>query len=85
MYALFALTALAGCDVFTDTTDLEQFAYLSLLNPRFDENPVIRRTIEQTKDKLGAFGAAMRGLPDSVVEEIKRDSGEDSASGGGKS
>ncbi|KUZ64470.1 hypothetical protein WI36_28635 [Burkholderia ubonensis] len=56
----------------TDTTDLEQYVYFTLLvNPKFDEHPAVQRILQETKGKPGAFGAAMQGLPDAVVQEIK--------------
>ncbi|OXI70530.1 DUF3304 domain-containing protein [Burkholderia sp. MS389] len=57
----------------TDTVDLEQYVYYrQLVNSKFDEHPVVQRILKETKGKPGAFGAAMRGLPDTVVQEIKR-------------
>jgi len=56
-----------------DTGDLEQYAYLTLLNRRFDQHPAVRKIIEDTKGKPGAFGAAMQKLPASTVDELKRD------------
>ncbi|KVR64800.1 DUF3304 domain-containing protein [Burkholderia ubonensis] len=56
----------------TDSSDLEQYVYYTLLvNPKFDEYPVIQRILQETKGKPGAFGAAMQSLPDAVVQEIK--------------
>ncbi|KUZ74431.1 DUF3304 domain-containing protein [Burkholderia ubonensis] len=56
----------------TDTTDLEQYVYFTLLvNPKFDEHPAVRRILQETNGKPGAFGAAMQSLPDAVVQEIK--------------
>jgi len=59
---------------FTDTHDLGQYVYLTLLNPEFDQHPVIQKIISETRDKPGAFGAAMEDLPAPVVEELKRKS-----------
>jgi len=59
---------------FTATPDLEQYVYYRLLiNPKFDEHPAVRKIIEETKGKPGAFGAAMQKLPASTVDELKRD------------
>jgi hypothetical protein len=65
---------------FTDTVDLEQFVYLTLLNSRFDEHPAVRIAIKEANGKPGAFGMAMQRLPDSVVEDIKQDRFETSKS-----
>ncbi|MBR7943618.1 hypothetical protein [Burkholderia cenocepacia] len=57
----------------TDTADLQQYVYYTLLvNPKFDEHPVVQRILQETKAKPGAFGAAMQALPDTVLQEIKR-------------
>ncbi|VWB60782.1 hypothetical protein [Burkholderia metallica] len=57
----------------TDTADLEQYVYYrQLVNPKFDEHPIVRRILAETKGRPGAFGAAMQSLPDAVVQEIKR-------------
>jgi hypothetical protein len=56
----------------TDTVDLEQYVYYTLLvNPKFDEHPDVQRILKETKGRPGAFGAAMQMLPDTVVLEIK--------------
>ncbi|WP_208607020.1 DUF3304 domain-containing protein [Burkholderia metallica] len=56
----------------TDTTDLEQYVYYrQLVNPRFDEHPIVRRILAEAKGRPGAFGAAMQNLPDVTVQEIK--------------
>ncbi|KUZ64432.1 hypothetical protein WI36_28620 [Burkholderia ubonensis] len=56
----------------TDSSDLEQYVYFTLLvNPKFDEHPAVRRILQETNGKPGAFGAAMQSLPDAVVQEIK--------------
>ncbi|MGS1059132.1 hypothetical protein [Burkholderia glumae] len=56
----------------TDSADLEQYVYYTLLvNPKFDEHPAVQRILQETKGKPGAFGAAMQKLPDTVVQEIK--------------
>ena len=54
-----------------DTRDLQQYVYFALLNPRFDEHPVIQKILSATKDKPGAFGAAMEELSASIIEELK--------------
>ena len=54
-----------------DTRDLQQYVYFALLNPRFDEHPVIRKILGETKDRPGAFGAAMEELSASIIEELK--------------
>ncbi|WP_237718143.1 DUF3304 domain-containing protein [Cupriavidus sp. BIS7] len=59
---------------FTDTHDLGQYVYLTLLNPAFDQHPAIQQIIAETKDNPGAFGAAMESLPAPVVEALKRNS-----------
>ncbi|AOI95821.1 hypothetical protein WS66_09400 [Burkholderia sp. LA-2-3-30-S1-D2] len=57
----------------TDTTDLEQYVYYTqLVNPKFDEHPIVQRILKETKGQSGAFGAAMQRLPDAVVQEIKQ-------------
>ncbi|AOJ34445.1 DUF3304 domain-containing protein [Burkholderia metallica] len=57
----------------TDAADLEQYVYYrQLVNPKFDEHPIVRRILAETKGRPGAFGAAMQSLPDAVVQEIKR-------------
>ncbi|MFP3427888.1 hypothetical protein, partial [Pseudoalteromonas sp. SIMBA_162] len=57
----------------TDSTDLEQYVYYTqLINPKFDEHPVVQRILKDTKGKPGAFGTAMQSLPDAVVQEIKQ-------------
>ncbi|KWK81245.1 DUF3304 domain-containing protein [Burkholderia ubonensis] len=56
----------------TDSKDLEQYVYYAqLVNPKFDEHPAVQRILQETNGKPGAFGAAMQGLPDAVVQEIK--------------
>jgi hypothetical protein len=57
---------------FTDTNDLEQYVYYTLLNPNFDQHPAIQKIIAETKDKPGAFGAAMAELPTPIVEALKQ-------------
>ncbi|HDR9511320.1 TPA: hypothetical protein QDC03_006529 [Burkholderia cepacia] len=57
-----------------DTKDLEQYVYYTqLVNPKFDEHPVVQRILKETEGKPGAFGAAMESLPNAVVQEIKSD------------
>jgi hypothetical protein len=56
----------------TDTVDLQQYVYYTLLvNPTFDEHPAVQRILQETKGRPGAFGAAMQKLPDTLVQEIK--------------
>jgi hypothetical protein len=56
----------------TDTTDLEQYVYYTqLVNPKFDQHPVVRKILLEAKGKPGAFGVAMQSLPTTVVQEIK--------------
>jgi len=56
----------------TDTKDLEQYVYYTqIVNPKFDEHPVVQRILKDTKGTPGAFGAAMQSLPDAIVQEIK--------------
>ena len=56
----------------TDSNDLEQYVYYTLLvNSRFDEHPAVRRILHETRGNAGAFGDAMQKLPDAVVREIK--------------
>jgi hypothetical protein len=58
----------------TNTQDLEQYVYYTLLvNPKFDEHPVIRKILADAKDQPGAFAVAMEKLPASIVEQLKRD------------
>jgi hypothetical protein len=56
---------------FTDTNDLQQYVYYTLLNPNFDQHPSIRKIIAETRDKPGAFGAAMANLPEPMVEALR--------------
>jgi hypothetical protein len=66
----------------TDTQDLEQYVYFTLLiNPRFDENPAIQKILKETKDKPGAFGTAMEALSAPIVEELKSNKFEHAAIG----
>jgi hypothetical protein len=58
----------------TNSEDLEQYVYYTLLvNPKFDEHPIVQKIIAETKSRPGAFGAAMEQLPLSTVEELKSD------------
>jgi hypothetical protein len=67
---------------FTDPVDLEQYVYYTLLvNPKFDEHPAVQRIVKEAKNKPGAFGAAMQGLPESVVKEIRSGRFDQSPSG----
>ncbi|AZG16117.1 DUF3304 domain-containing protein [Cupriavidus pauculus] len=65
----------------TDTKDLQQYVYFTLLNPRFDQHPAIQQIIADTKDKPGAFGTAMESLSAPLVEELKRDKFKKAATG----
>ncbi|GAB3626079.1 hypothetical protein PTE30175_00924 [Pandoraea terrae] len=56
----------------TDTEDLKQYVYFTLLNPKFDEHPAVGKILAETKGIPGAFGAAMEKLPASVVDAVKR-------------
>ncbi|WP_250511774.1 hypothetical protein [Caballeronia sp. GACF4] len=57
---------------FTDTVDLEQYVYYTLLvNPKFDEHPAVQRIVMESKGKPGAFDLAMQKMPADVVREIK--------------
>ncbi|MCA3194603.1 MAG: hypothetical protein INH12_31585 [Cupriavidus sp.] len=57
----------------TDTQDLQQYVYYTLLvNPNFDQHPAIQKIIAETRDKPGAFGAAMAELPTPIVEALKQ-------------
>ncbi|WP_309806291.1 MULTISPECIES: hypothetical protein [unclassified Caballeronia] len=59
---------------FTDAADLEQYVHFTLLvNPKFDEHPVVRRILKEANGKSGAFGGAMQKLPASLLREIKSD------------
>ncbi|MDN7619601.1 hypothetical protein QZM39_07135 [Burkholderia cenocepacia] len=66
----------------TDTVDLQQYVYYTLLvNPKFDEHPVVQRILQETKAKPGAFGAAMQALPGTVLQEIKSNHFRDAMAG----
>jgi len=56
-----------------NTQDLEQYVYFTLLNPKFDEHPAVQKILSETKDKPGAFGAAMQQIPAQIVDELKTD------------
>jgi hypothetical protein len=64
---------------FVNTEDLEQYCYFYLLSPKFDENPTVQRILAETKGKPGAFGAAMKNLPDATVQEIRNDRNHEAA------
>ncbi|MDT6962069.1 hypothetical protein QTN24_11225 [Cupriavidus sp. SZY C1] len=64
---------------FTDTADLQQYAYFTLVNPNFDQHPAVRQIIEETKGRPGAFGEAMEALPASVVAALRRSNVEQAA------
>ncbi|ANB74871.1 hypothetical protein AYM40_20675 [Paraburkholderia phytofirmans OLGA172] len=66
----------------TNTQDLEQYVYYTLLvNPNFDKHPAIQKILAETKDKPGAFGAAMETLPAAIVMELKNDKFEHAPTG----
>jgi hypothetical protein len=56
---------------FTDTTDLQQYCYFYLINPRFDELPGIERILRESSGKTGAFSEAMQRLSDAEVQRIR--------------
>ena len=56
-----------------DTRDLQQYVYFTLLNPRFDEHPAVQKILGETKDKPGAFAAAMKELAAAIVGELTSD------------
>jgi hypothetical protein len=56
---------------FTDTVDLQQYVYLTLLNPQFDTHPTIGKILTETRGKPGAFGAAMEQLPSALLQELR--------------
>ncbi|WP_367613715.1 hypothetical protein [Cupriavidus pauculus] len=66
----------------TDTKDLQQYVYFTLLNPRFDQHPAIQQIMAETKDKPGAFGAAMENLAAPIVKELKQNTFKQAATGG---
>jgi hypothetical protein len=56
---------------FTATVDLQQYVYLTLLNPQFDTHPTIGKILTETRGKPGAFGAAMEQLPSALLQELR--------------
>jgi hypothetical protein len=42
-----------------------------LVNPKFDEHPAVQKIFSETKDRPGAFGAAMDALSAPLVEQLK--------------
>lgn len=67
---------------FTNTQDLEQYVYYTLLvNPRFDTHPAIEKIMAETRGKPGAFGVAMEQLPATLVDELKRIKRQDARKG----
>ncbi|MDT6962070.1 DUF3304 domain-containing protein [Cupriavidus sp. SZY C1] len=65
---------------FTNTEDLKQYVYYTLLvNPNFDQHPAVRQIIEETNGRPGAFGEAMEALPASVVAALRRSNVEQAA------
>ncbi|AOZ10134.1 hypothetical protein BKK80_31335 [Cupriavidus malaysiensis] len=68
---------------FADTQDLEQYVdYTLLMNPKFDQHPAIQKILAETKDRPGAFGAAMENLATPLVEELRRNQPKASTTGG---
>ncbi|MDT6963816.1 hypothetical protein QTN24_20130 [Cupriavidus sp. SZY C1] len=66
----------------TDTQDLQQYVYYTLfVNPNFDAHPAIQQIIADTKDKPGAFGAAMENLAAPIVKELKQNTFKQAATG----
>jgi hypothetical protein len=56
----------------TDQTDLEQFAYFTLLvNDRFDAHPDVQRILKASGSEAGAFAKAIQALPKNVMSELK--------------
>ncbi|WP_338720374.1 hypothetical protein [Herbaspirillum sp. DW155] len=56
----------------TDDADLEQYVYFTLLvSKNFDGHPQVKKILEDTKGKPGAFAVAMKNLPPRVIAEIK--------------
>ncbi|AZG15647.1 DUF3304 domain-containing protein [Cupriavidus pauculus] len=59
---------------FTNTEDLKQYVYYTLLvNPNFDQHPAVRQIIEETNGQPGAFGEAMDNIAPKILEELKGD------------
>jgi hypothetical protein len=57
----------------TDQTDLEQFAYFTLLvNDRFDAHPEVQRILKASGSEAGAFAKAIQALPKNVMSELNR-------------
>jgi hypothetical protein len=55
-----------------DDADLEQYVHFTLLvNKNFDGHPQVKKILEETKGKPGAFAVAMKNLPSRVIAEIK--------------
>ncbi|MDY7579731.1 hypothetical protein RGU70_15560 [Herbaspirillum sp. RTI4] len=55
--------------------DLEQYVYFGMLfNPRFDEHPVMRRLLEDSRDKPGYFAENSKDLPPNLLAALKSDS-----------
>jgi hypothetical protein len=46
--------------------------YFTLMNPDFDQHPAVQKILRETKDKPGAFGAAMEKLPARIIRQLKR-------------
>ncbi|WP_236903853.1 hypothetical protein [Cupriavidus malaysiensis] len=52
------------------------------MNPKFDQHPAIQKILAETKDRPGAFGAAMENLATPLVEELRRNQPKASTTGG---
>jgi hypothetical protein len=56
-----------------DTSDLKQYVYFKLLNPKFDQHPAVQRILADSKDHPGAFAVAMERLSARRIGELKGD------------
>lgn len=57
----------------TDTSDLEQYFYYSLIvNDHFDAHPDVQKILQSTEAQPGKFAAAMSGLPQKTVLALKQ-------------
>lgn len=52
---------------FEETEDLKQYCLLYLRDPAFDERPEVKRILQETKGKSGAFGAEMRKITEARI------------------
>jgi Protein of unknown function (DUF3304). len=56
-----------------DDADLEQYVYFTLLvNKNFDEHPQVKKILQETQGKPGAFATEMKQLPASAIAEIRQ-------------